>query len=363
MKVGILGAGQLGRMLALAGYPLGLRFEFLDHAADACAGQLAPLTVGEFTSAEVLALAARCDVVTFDWENVPVAALHEAAAHHAVQPPLAALKVGQDRLTEKERFVALGIPTPGFRAVGSRVELEHAVAELGLPAMLKTRRLGYDGKGQRLLREAVDLTSAWDALGPSIEKAPLILETFVPFECEVSIVAVRGADGEFRAWPLTANVHRHGILHSSVAPHAHPGLQSEAESHARRLMDGFDYVGVLALELFVEGGRLIANEFAPRVHNSGHWTIEGAVTSQFENHLRAICGLPLGDTAARGHSAMVNFIGRLPPREQVLAIPGARLHDYGKAPRAGRKVGHATVVGTDRAAVLARLAALERLVD
>lgn len=324
MKVGILGAGQLGRMLALAGYPLGLRFELLDHAADACAGQLAPLTVGEFDAATVAALAARCDVLTFDWENVPVAALRDAARARPVHPPLAALEVGQDRLTEKDRFASLGIPTPGYRAVGSRAELERAVAELGLPAVLKTRRLGYDGKGQRVLRRAEDVDAAWAAFGPAIERAPLILEAFVHFEREVSIIAVRGRDGEVRCWPLTENVHRDGILHASVAPYADPALQALAERHVGALLEAFGYVGVLALELFVHDGRLLANEFAPRVHNSGHWTIEGAATSQFENHLRAICGLPLGDTAARGHAAMLNFIGALPPRERVLAVPGAR---------------------------------------
>jgi 5-(carboxyamino)imidazole ribonucleotide synthase len=370
MKVGVLGAGQLGRMLALAGYPLGLRFEFLDHAADACAGQLAPLTVGEFSAEQVAALAARCDVLTFDWENVPVEALREVAGRHAVHPPLAALEVGQDRLTEKQRFTQLGIPTPGYRAVSSRAELGRAVAELGLPAVLKTRRLGYDGKGQRVLRAPADLDAAWAALGSgatgSRDAVPLILEAFVPFEREVSIIAVRDRHGEVRCWPLTENVHREGILHCSCAPFEDAALQALAERHVRALLESFDYVGVLALELFVidrsHDGVLLANEFAPRVHNSGHWTIEGAATSQFENHLRAICGLPLGDTAARGHAAMLNFIGAVPPHAEVLAVPGVRLHDYGKAPRAGRKVGHATVVGHDRAEVLARLAALERLI-
>jgi len=360
MKVGVLGAGQLGRMLALAGYPLGLRFEFLDHAADACAGQLAPLTVGEFDAAHVDALAARCDVITFDWENVPVGALRGAARSHAVHPPLAALEIGQDRLTEKDRFAQLGIPTPGYRKVDSMLELEAAVAELGYPAVLKTRRLGYDGKGQRVVRSPLELGGAYASLS-SPDGVPLILEQFVPFEREVSIIAVRGKDGEVRCWPLTENVHRDGILHTSIAPSAAPVLQALAERHVRALLESFEYVGVLALELFVVEGRLLANEFAPRVHNSGHWTIEGAVTSQFENHLRAICGLPLGDTAVRGHAAMLNFIGKVPPRAAVLAVAGAELHDYGKAPRAGRKVGHVTVVDADRHQVLARLATLERL--
>lgn len=355
MRVGVLGAGQLGRMLALAGHPLGLGCRFLDHAPDACAGQVAPLTVGEFDAAGVAALAAECDVLTYDWENVPVEALRATAARHPVWPPLAALEVGQDRLTEKDCFRALDITTPTYRAVGSREELADATRAIGFPAVLKTRRLGYDGKGQRLLRDASELDAAWTALAG----APSILEGFVRFERELSLVAVRGRDGGFRAWPLTENRHRAGILHSSIAPYPDPALQARAEDQVRRLMERFGYLGVLAVEYFVSGGTLIANEFAPRVHNSGHWTIEGATTSQFENHLRAICGLPLGATAARGHAAMLNFIGRVPERARVLAVPGAHLHDYGKAPRPGRKVGHATVVGDDRGQVLARLAELE----
>jgi 5-(carboxyamino)imidazole ribonucleotide synthase len=375
MKVGVLGAGQLGRMLALAGYPLGLRFRFLDHAADACAGQLAPLTVGEFDAATVDAFAADSDVLTFDWENVPVTALQGRAAAKLVPAP-AALETGQDRWVEKEFFRALGIPTPAYRAVASLAELERAAAELGLPAVLKTRRLGYDGKGQRVLRQPADLAAAWAALaasahptgctlsGPPTGAGPaaLVLEAFVPFEREVSLLAVRGRDGEFRAWPLTENVHRAGILHSSIAPAADAALQREAEAQVERVMARLGYVGVLAVEYFVHGGKLLANEFAPRVHNSGHWTIEGAITSQFENHLRAIAGLPLGATAARGHAGMLNLIGQLPAREALLAVPGARLHDYGKGPRPGRKVGHVTVVEADRATLLDKLGALERLI-
>jgi 5-(carboxyamino)imidazole ribonucleotide synthase len=357
MKVGVLGAGQLGRMLALAGIPLGLRFAFLDHAADACAGQIAPLTVGEFDAATVDAFAADRDVLTFDWENVPVAALGGAAAPK-LRPPRIALETGQDRFVEKEFFRGLGIATPGYRAVGSLAELERAATELGLPAVLKTRRLGYDGKGQRVLRTAADLAPAFAALGA----APLVLEAFVPFEREVSLLAVRAADGEFRAWPLTENVHRDGILHTSVAPFDDSALQRTAEAELRRAMERLGYVGVMALEYFVHRGGLLANEFAPRVHNSGHWTIEGAATSQFENHLRAICGMPLGDTSMRGHAAMLNLIGHVPPRERLATVPGAQLHDYAKAPRPGRKVGHVTVVGADRSDVLARLAALERQV-
>jgi 5-(carboxyamino)imidazole ribonucleotide synthase len=254
--------------------------------------------------------------------------------------------VSQDRLLEKELFGRLGIPTPPFRAVDSLEELWAAVAAVGLPCVLKTRRLGYDGRGQHYLRRARDVEQAWAALGG----VPLILEGFVDFDREVSIIGARSTRGETRCYPLAANEHRGGILRVTRAPHRNARLQRAAERHLRRVLDHFDYAGVLTIEFFVQGGRLVANEMAPRVHNSGHWTIEGAVTSQFENHLRAILGLPLGDTAAVGHAAMVNYIGAMPDRERVLSIPGAHHHDYGKTPRPGRKLGHGTVVAATAAA-------------
>jgi 5-(carboxyamino)imidazole ribonucleotide synthase len=262
--------------------------------------------------------------------------------------------VSQDRILEKEMFGRLGIPTPSYRAVDSLAELEAAVAALGLPCVLKTRRLGYDGRGQRVLRRRSDVGPAWEALG----SVPLILEGFVAFEREVSVVGARSTRGETRAYPLATNTHREGILRVTLAPARDSRLQRTAEGHLRRVLDHFGYSGVLTIEFFVVGGRLVANEMAPRVHNSGHWTIEGAVTSQFENHLRAILGLPLGDTHPVGHSAMVNYIGTMPDRARILELPGAHHHDYGKAPRAGRKLGHCTVVAptaAGRDAVLRRL--------
>ena len=341
MKIGIIGAGQLGRMLALAGYPLAQQFRFLDTSADSPGGQVAPIITGAFDDPHSLErLAADVDLVTYEFENVPVAALQKVAETHPVWPPVEALRVSQDRLLEKQLFSQLKIPTPPFRTVDSLEDLRAAVKALGLPCVLKTRRLGYDGRGQRVLRKRSDVGPAWEALG----SASLILEGFVKFDREVSIVGARSTRGETRSYPIVTNTHREGILRVTVAPTRDARLQRAAEGHLRRVLDHFGYAGVLTIEFFVAGGKLIANEMAPRVHNSGHWTIEGAVTSQFENHLRAILGLPLGDTSPVGHAAMVNYIGTMPDRDRILALPGAHHHDYGKAPRANRKLGHCTVV-------------------
>ena len=346
MKIGIIGAGQLGQMLALSGFPLALQFRFLDSSPEAPGAQVAPIVVGAFDDLEALRrLAGEVDVVTYEFENVPVAALHEMAATRPCFPPVDALRVSQDRILEKELFGRLGVPTPPYRAVDTLADLEAGVAALGLPCVLKTRRLGYDGRGQRVLKKRSDVGPAWEALG----SVPLILEGFVKFDREVSIVGARSTRGETRAYPIVTNTHREGILRVTVAPTRDARLQRAAEGHLRRVLDHFGYAGVLTIEFFVAGGRLIANEMAPRVHNSGHWTIEGAVTSQFENHLRAILGLPLGDTTPVGHAAMVNYIGTMPDREKILALPGAHHHDYGKAPRANRKLGHCTVVATTAA--------------
>lgn len=355
MKIGIIGAGQLGQMLALAGFPLALQFRFLDSSPESPGAQVAPIVVGGFDDIKALRkLAGEVDVVTYEFENVPVAALREMAAARPCFPPVDALRVSQDRILEKELFNRLGIPTPPYRAVDTLADLEAGVAALGLPCVLKTRRLGYDGRGQRVLKKRFDVGPAWEALG----NVPLILEGFVKFDREVSIVGARSTRDETRAYPIVTNTHREGILRVTVAPTRDARLQRAAESHLRRVLDHFGYAGVLTIEFFVAGGRLIANEMAPRVHNSGHWTIEGAVTSQFENHLRAILGLPLGDTSPVGHAAMVNYIGTMPDRDRILALPGAHHHDYGKAPRANRKLGHCTVVAptaAQRDAVLRQL--------
>ena len=359
MRIGIIGAGQLGQMLALAGYPLAQRFLFLDSSADSPGGQVGPMITGAFDDpASLERLAAETDLVTYEFENVPVAALAAVAKSRPCHPPVEALRVSQDRLLEKELFGRLGIPTPTFRAVDSLADLRAAVAAIGLPSVLKTRRLGYDGRGQHYLRRPSDVEAAWKALGG----VPLILEGFVDFDREVSIIGARSTRGETRCYPLCGNSHREGILRVTLAPATNARLQKAAERHLRRVMDHFGYAGVLTIEFFVQRGRLVANEMAPRVHNSGHWTIEGAVTSQFENHLRAIMGLPLGETRAVGHSAMVNFIGTMPDRDRVLALPGAHHHDYGKAPRPGRKLGHCTIVARTAAERDRTLRRLLRLV-
>ncbi|MGH8494669.1 MAG: 5-(carboxyamino)imidazole ribonucleotide synthase [Gammaproteobacteria bacterium] len=346
MRLGIIGAGQLGRMLALAGYPLGLRFVFLDKSADAPGGQVGSLITGDFDDADKLReLADAVDVMTFDVENVPVDAIRSIARRVRFLPPVRALEAAQDRLAEKTLFESLGIPTPKFRAVDDPADLREAARPIGYPAVLKTRRLGYDGKGQKHLFSDADIEPAWAALG----HVPLILETRVPFDFEVSVIGVRSTNGETASYPISRNHHEGGILHHCIAPFVDAHLQAEAEEYLARMFEHLDYAGVLTIEFFVRDGELMANEMAPRVHNSGHWTIEGAVTSQFENHIRAVLGLPLGDTVAIGCSGMVNFIGWLPPLERVLAIPGSHYHSYGKEPRPLRKLGHCTVTASSAA--------------
>ena len=359
--IGILGGGQLGRMLALAGYPLGLRFRFFDPASDAPVDPLADRIARPYDDWEALQqFAAQVDSISYEFENVPVTTARFLERTVPVYPPPAALEVAQDRLDEKTFLASLGIPTPAFAAVNSSTELRAAVDQIGLPAILKTRRLGYDGKGQFLLREPEDSERAWAALGG----VPLILEGFVPFAHEASILAVRNVTGATTCYPLMQNTHRDGILRLSLAPAPDlpASLQALAQEYAERVLSALEYVGVLAIEFFQVGDSLIANEMAPRVHNSGHWTIEGAATSQFENHLRAILGLPLGATTVRGAVAMVNLIGALPETAAVLAIPNAHLHLYDKEPRPGRKIGHITLCAEDHAALAAVLPTLQALV-
>jgi 5-(carboxyamino)imidazole ribonucleotide synthase len=365
LRIGIIGGGQLGRMLALGAYPLGARVTFLDPAPDAPMSHLAKQICAAYDDERALEqLARECDVVTYEFENVPVTSALFVEQFTRVFPPPAALLVAQDRWEEKSFFSALEIPTPRFARVDTRSELVEALENIGLPAVLKTRSLGYDGKGQFLLRTHADLERAWAAL----DGTTLILEQFVEFTREVSILAVRGQGGECVFYPLVENFHRDGILRLSLAParfrakgvtHDVIGeteisamnriatpLRNDkyAQQYAQRVLDALNYVGVMAIEFFQVGDELLANEMAPRVHNSGHWTIEGAVTSQFENHARAILNLPLGSTETRGFSAMVNLIGELPDINALLKIPDAHVHLYDKAPRAGRKLGHVTFV-------------------
>jgi 5-(carboxyamino)imidazole ribonucleotide synthase len=360
MTIGVLGGGQLGRMIALAGYTLGQRFVFLDPGAESSAGHVGNLRVGAYDDEERLTeLARKSNIITYEFENVPVGSARFLNELVRVYPPPRALEVSQDRLDEKRFFASLAIPTAAFAPISSRDDLDRAVASLGLPAVLKTRRFGYDGKGQWVLRSVADVARAWEALGA----ASLLLEAFVPFERELSILAVRSTKGETRFWPLVENEHKDGILRIST-PHSAawtPELQERAEGYAGRVLAELDYVGVLAIELFVTGDRLVANEMAPRVHNSGHWTIEGAETSQFENHVRAMLGMPLGSTRMIGVSVMINAIGKLPPRDAVLAIEGAHLHAYGKDGAPGRKVGHVTVRAETREELAAKVAVIREL--
>jgi len=359
MRIGILGDGQLARMLALAGRPLGHRFVIARAEAEPGDRPATPVVdelLGPWTERAVLdAFAAKVDVVTLESENIPLDVVEYLERKVPVRPGPAALSASSDRLIEKSTFRALGIPTVPFRAVSDADELDAAVAALGLPAILKTRRLGYDGRGQWVLRTRAEVERAKTQL-----PAELILESFARFTRELSVIAVRSPRGELRCYPLAENRHQRGILRLSVAPaETDPLIRAAAQRHVETLAEHLDYVGVLALELFDMDGWLVANEMAPRVHNSGHWTIEGAEVSQFENHVRAIADQPLGPCSARGSAAMLNLIGELPELDGLLSIPGVHLHLYDKRPRPGRKLGHLTVRADDREDLAATLARVE----
>ncbi|GAC1665246.1 MAG: 5-(carboxyamino)imidazole ribonucleotide synthase [Steroidobacteraceae bacterium] len=359
-RVGIVGAGQLGRMLALAGYPLGIRCLFLDRSAAAPGAQVAPILTGDLEDAARLEeLAASSDVLTFDWENISGSALAPLEAVIQVRPPRAALEASQDRLSEKALFSQLRIPVAAHAAVDSKDQLARAARTVGLPGVLKTRRMGYDGRGQFVIQDDRHLDAAWAAIGGR----DLIYERFQRFSRELSLVGARSSTGATVFYPLSCNTHSGGILRYGLAPFENPGLARTARIYMKRVMRELAYVGVLAIEFFVVDGRLIANEMAPRVHNSGHWTIEGCVTSQFENHLRAICDLPLGSTRAVGHTAMINFLGKMPDSARLLAIDGLAFHDYGKEPRPGRKLGHCTILKSRAGERNAALASALKLIE
>ncbi len=354
MNLGIIGGGQLGRMIAMACYPLGVRATVLEPGSGSSASQVCDHIAGEFDDLQALyKLVQASDVVTFEFENVPVESARWLAERVPVFPPARALEVSQERFAEKQFFQSLGIPTPPFAAIENEADFHAAVADIGLPAVLKTRRFGYDGKGQAVIRTPADADAAWQKLGGR----PLILEGFVPFDRELSLIAVRGRTGQIVTYPLIENVHIDGILHRSIAPAPNLGeeLGERAAEFASRILTELNYVGVLTIEWFQDGPRLLANEMAPRVHNSGHWPIEGALTSQFENHVRAVCGLPLGRADAVGSSAMYNFIGTAPPALAVLANPDAHLHLYGKSARPWRKVGHVTLRASNAAELQEKL--------
>ncbi|MCF6218753.1 MAG: 5-(carboxyamino)imidazole ribonucleotide synthase [Gammaproteobacteria bacterium] len=344
MVVGILGGGQLARMLALAGHPLGLKFITLEPAKDACSAAVTEQLLGAYDDERLLSeLADKADVVTFEFENIPADSVTLLSNKIPCYPPAKALAVTQDRLNEKRIFNHLNIPTAPYNRVNTLDDLEQAMESLGFPAILKTRREGYDGKGQARLDSAADIPKGWQAIAGK----PAIVEGFVPFDREFSIIAVRSRTGETSCYPLTENNHKKGVLHTSIIRQNDP-LQALAERHVNKLLNEMNYVGVLALELFQVGDHLLANEFAPRVHNSGHWTQDGAVCCQFENHLRAVCGLPLGSTRPLGHIAMLNIIGELPNINSILSLPDVHLHLYDKAARDGRKIGHINLCCEDK---------------
>ncbi|MGV1825486.1 5-(carboxyamino)imidazole ribonucleotide synthase [Agrobacterium vitis] len=344
--IGIIGGGQLGRMLAMAAAKLGLKTIVLEPQADCPAAQVANRQIiADYADEAALAeLAAHCDVVTYEFENVPVAAAEALARSVPVYPPAKALAVSQDRVSEKCFLNDNGIATAPFRTVDSQADLEQALAEFGGEGVLKTRRFGYDGKGQRVYRKGDEASGGYQALGA----VPLILEGFVPFAREISIIAARSISGEIACYDPAENIHRDGILHTSTVPASiSPQTAAAAKSAAEKLLNGLDYVGVVGLELFLMAdGSLIANEMAPRVHNSGHWTEAACLISQFEQHIRAVAGLPLGDPARHGDCVMTNLIGDdIEAVPDWLAKPGVLVHLYGKAEaRPGRKMGHVTEV-------------------
>lgn len=344
MRIGIIGAGQLGQMLGFAAQQLDIEARFIDPADQPPAAACGKVIQSAFDDpVALIALAETCDVVSYEFENVPVDALRHIEGLAPIYPPPSALRFSQDRLVEKQMFADLGIPLAAFHAVDSRQDLDTAANALGLPMVVKTRRFGYDGKGQFVVNRAADLDDAW----ASLQGQALIAEQWIAFDYEISCIGVRSISGEVAVYPISRNSHADGILRTSVSPLDADSLASTAENYVGQLLEHLDYVGALALELFVVGDTLLANEFAPRVHNSGHWTIEGAQTSQFENHIRAVMGLPLGSTAGCGHAGMVNLIGTIPPK--LASLDFATLHDYGKAPRPGRKLGHMTVVADSAA--------------
>jgi 5-(carboxyamino)imidazole ribonucleotide synthase len=359
MKVGIVGAGQLGRMLGLAAIPLGIECVFLERQAEAPARAVGRVLVGDLDDpGAVSRLASEVDVLTTEIENVAPEALSAATAHCAVHPAPAAVAAAQDRLLEKQLFAAHGVPTAPYVRIDSAADLTAIESIVGWPAVIKSRRLGYDGRGQRVVESLAQAQAAFADLGG----VPAIAEGWIRFEREVSLICVRGRDGSSAYYPLCENTHHEGILARTVAPYGNAVLQQQAEAWAASLLGHFGYVGVLTIEFFVTDQGLVANEMAPRVHNSGHWTIEGAETSQFENHVRAVAGLPLGSAAARGHAMMLNLVGVMPDRPALLRCQGLHLHDYGKQPRPGRKLGHCTLVDANRDRLLARAGAVEALI-
>lgn len=348
MRIGVLGSGQLGRMLALAGIPLGHSFTFYDSSASTATAGIGATIEGAFNDVHSLrAFAEPCDVITYEFENVPGEAAHFLQSLKPVYPPPRALEVSQDRLVEKEFLQGLGIGTPRFQSASSETELQQACESLGLPCIAKTRRFGYDGKGQARLEKLSDVPLVWKTL----QGAPLLVEGYVPFSRELSVIGTRDRRGNIAVYPLSCNVHINGILHRSElpAPTVSPTLKSSAQELIAKVMNELEYVGTLAIELFEVRGEILANEMAPRVHNSGHATIDCVASSQFENHIRAITGMELGSVEPQARAVMFNIIGVMPPLSSIESLPNARVHLYNKDPRPGRKIGHITLLNPSKA--------------
>ena len=356
--IGIFGGGQLGRMMAQAALPLNIQCTFYEASNDCPSAALGPVFSSQ-TENGLAEFMASADVFSLEFENTPLADVDVLTQSKTLHPPRQALATAQNRLLEKSLFDQLGIPVAPYRAVNSLETLHAAVTELGLPLVLKTATGGYDGKGRFVLRTQGQIDQAWAELGPA---GSLIAESFVNFSREVSIIAVRGQNGEVKTWPLAENHHHNGILSHSIVPAPNSAdLQPFAQEYITRLLNHLNYVGVLTLELFVTEKGLYANEMAPRVHNSGHWSIEGAVCSQFENHIRAVAGLPLGSTDVVRPTVMVNIIGQHPKSEDVLALNGAHLHLYNKTERQGRKLGHITLMPVDSSELTGLCRALAKI--
>jgi len=342
MKIGVLGSGQLGRMLALSAYPLGHEMCFLASSAEDPSSLLGNIFIQNGSQEIIEDFANNSDVVTYESENTAISIVKEISQKTTVFPSAKSLYTTQHRGREKSLFDKLNIPCAPYQMVNNLSELKIAVENIGLPAILKTATDGYDGKGQFLIQSDSQLDQAWKSMS-GVES---ILEGFVNFKRELSLVAVRGVDNSHEYYPLVENSHHNGILRLTIAPaqNISPKLQQQAESYMRSLLDEMNHVGVLTIELFETDNNLVVNEMAPRVHNSGHWTIEGARTSQFENHIRAITETPLGDTSCtHKYSAMINIIGEQGPIDKALTLKNAHLHLYNKTEREGRKLGHITI--------------------
>lgn len=364
LTIGIFGGGQLGMMLAQSALRLGFRCVFLEDAPN-CPARLYGKV---YSSHQLEDFVAAADVFTLEFENTPVETLRWVQGldgHFGVFPPPLALEYAQDRLKEKNLFTQLGIETVPFLAVENETQLQQACQQLGLPLVLKTSRGGYDGKGQFVIQQADQIAQAWQTLGKAVHEgatpAPLIAEAFIPFTREISIIATRGQTGEIRCYHPAENHHHQGILATTHAPAPNiQHLETQAQNAVKTLMQTLNYVGTLALEFFVSQDQngneiLLANEFAPRVHNSGHWSIEAAITSQFENHIRAITGLPLGDTDNLQPSIMINVISQAPKIADILAIEGAHYHSYHKSERPNRKIAHITLIPKDQSTLNEKL--------